>query len=164
MTSIDMSLSEYKHIVDDLNIEIFNIHTSMLAAERENARLVLKIKKLESKNEELELVVVAIENLRQLNEYLENKVKVDKEVEDALVDKVSGLEVKLQAYKNSANIAKGIIDSQSIDKKTAIGYDYSAKKKNKSIAVFFETTSSVKENVPHILKDVDNPLFKKADS
>ena len=117
MTSIDMSLSEYKHIVDDINLEIFNIHTSMLAAEKENARLVLKIKKLESKNEELELVVVAIENLRQLNEYLENKVKVDKEVEDALVDKVSGLEVKLQAYKNSANIAKGIIDSQSIDKK-----------------------------------------------
>ena len=164
MTSIDMSLSEYKHIVDDLNLEIFNIHTSMLAAEEENARLVLKIKKLESKNEELELVVVAIENLRQLNEYLENKVKVDKEVEDALVAKVSGLEVKLQAYKNSANIAKGIIDSQSIDKKTAIGYDYSAKKKNKNTAIFFETTSSVKENVPHILKDVDNPLFKKADS
>ena len=117
MTSIDMSLSEYKHIVDDLNLEIFNIHTSMLAAEEENARLVLKIKKLESKNEELELVVVAIENLRQLNEYLENKVKVDKEVEDALVAKVSGLEVKLQAYKNLANIAKGIIDSHLLIRK-----------------------------------------------
>ena len=63
ITSIDMSLSEYKHIVDDLNLEIFNIHTSMLAAEEENARLVLMIKKLESKNEELEIVVVAIENL-----------------------------------------------------------------------------------------------------
>ena len=49
-------------------------------------------------------------------------------------------------------------------RKTAISYDYSAKKKNKSIAIFFETASSVKENVPHILKDVDNPLFKKADS
>ena len=55
----------------------------MLAAEEEYVRLVLKIKKLEYKNEELELVVVAIENLRQLNQYLENKVKVDKEVEDA---------------------------------------------------------------------------------
>ena len=55
ITSIDMSLSEYKNIIDDLNMEIFNIHTSMLAAEEENARLVLKIKKLESKNEELEL-------------------------------------------------------------------------------------------------------------
>ena len=44
-----MSLSEYKHIADDLKLEIFNIHTSMLAAEKENARLILKIKKLESK-------------------------------------------------------------------------------------------------------------------
>ena len=83
-----MSLSEYKYIVDYLNLEIFNIHTSMLIAEEENARLVLKIKKLESKNEELELVVVAIENLRHLNEYLKNKVKVDKELEDAVVAKV----------------------------------------------------------------------------
>ena len=148
MTSIVMSLSEYKHIFDDLNLEIFNIHTSMLASKEENARLVIKIKKLESKNEELVIVVVAMKNLRQLNEYLENKVKVDKEIEDTMVAKVSGLEVKLQAYKNSANIAKGITDSQSIDKKTAIGYDYSAKNKNKSTAINFKTTSSVKENVP----------------
>ena len=108
--------------------------------------------------------MVAIENLIQLNEYIENKVKVDKDVEDALVDKVSSLEVKLQSYNNSANIAKGIIDSQSIDKKTSIGNDYSDKKNNKNIAIFFETDSSDKENVPHTHKDEDNPLFKKADS
>ena len=133
----------------------------MLANEEENARLVLKIKNLESKNEELELVVITIENLRQLNEFLKNKVRDDKEVEDFLVAKVSGLEVKLQAYKNSANITKGIIDSQSLDKKTVIGYDYSDKKKNKSTAIVIETTSSVKENVPHILKDVDYPFLIK---
>ena len=57
----------------------------MLATTEENARLVLKIKKLKSKNEELKFVVVAIENLKHLNEYRENKFKVDKEVEDALV-------------------------------------------------------------------------------
>ena len=82
-------------------------------------------------------MVVAIENLRQPNEYLENKVKVDKEEEDAPEAKVSDLEVKLQAYKNSANIAKGIIDSKSMEKKTTIGYDYSAKKKNKNTEIFF---------------------------
>ena len=56
-----------------------------------------------------------------------------------------------------------MIRKQPIDKKTTIGYDYSAKKKNKNTVIFFETTSSIKKNVPHILKDVDNPLFKKAD-
>ena len=40
-----MSLSKYKHIVDDLNLEIFNIHTIMLVVEEENVRLVLKFKK-----------------------------------------------------------------------------------------------------------------------
>ena len=48
ITSIDISQSEYKNIVDDLYLEKFNIHSSMLAAEEDNGRLVLKILKLES--------------------------------------------------------------------------------------------------------------------
>ena len=39
----------------------------------------------------------------------------------------------------SAYIAMRIIDNQSIEKKTTIGYDYSAKKKNKKTVSFFKT-------------------------
>ena len=64
LTTIDMTNSEYKQSVQDLSIELFNVHTSMLASEKEIARLVLKIKSLESKNEELMLVAVTIEDLK----------------------------------------------------------------------------------------------------
>ncbi|KAK1402380.1 hypothetical protein POM88_001985 [Heracleum sosnowskyi] len=70
LTTIDMSNPEYKKTVQDLSVELFNVHTSMLASEMENAKLVLK---------------------------------------------------------NSALIAKEIIDTQTIGNKTAIGLDYSKK-------------------------------------
>ena len=50
-----MSNSDYKQTVEDLSVEIFIIHTSMLAASEENEKLVLKVKMLETRNEELEL-------------------------------------------------------------------------------------------------------------
>ena len=91
LTTIDMSISEYKATVQDLSVEMFNIHTSMLATETENARLVQKVKDLESRNEELELVVVTVEDLKQKIEYLENKVKCDAEIETILRNKISEL-------------------------------------------------------------------------
>ena len=46
-----MSNSEYKKTVEELSVEMFNVHTSMLAANEENERLVLKVKMLESRNQ-----------------------------------------------------------------------------------------------------------------
>lgn len=161
--SIDMSTSDYKQTVNELNTEIYNLYTSMLASEEEIARLVLKNKKLESRNEELELVAVTIENLKQSNEYLENRVKCDDEMEKALRQKISELDFKFQAYKNSANIAKELIDNQTLEQKVGIGFDYSIKK-NKHKMDFSEKIVFVKERVPQVLKNVNTPLFKKATS
>ena len=36
-----------KQTVEDLSVEMFNIHTSMLAANEENEKLALKVKMLE---------------------------------------------------------------------------------------------------------------------
>ena len=71
-------------MVEDLSIETINIHKSMLALEEENAKLVLKNQMLDAKNQELEIVVVVVEDLKQKNEYLENKVKCNSEIEVAL--------------------------------------------------------------------------------
>ncbi|KAK1363912.1 CCHC-type domain-containing protein [Heracleum sosnowskyi] len=160
LTTIDMSNSEYKKTVQDLSVELFNVHTSMLASEIENAKLVLKIKNLESKNEELMLVAVTLEDLKQRNEYLENKVKCNGEIETILRKQISDLDLKLNAYKNSALIAKEIIDTQTLGNKTAIGFDYS-KKTGKKIVEFPVTRPAVKKNTPHILKNVDCPVFVK---
>ena len=64
LTTIDMFISEYKATVQGLSVEMFNFHTSMLASETENARLVQKVKDLETRNKELELVVVTVEDLK----------------------------------------------------------------------------------------------------
>ena len=56
--TVKMSNSDYKQNVEDLSVEIFNIHTSMLAASEENEKLVLKVKMLETRNEEIELACV----------------------------------------------------------------------------------------------------------
>ena len=58
LSTVEMSNSDYKQIVEDLSVEMFNIHTSMLAANEENEKLVLKVKMLETRNEELELTCV----------------------------------------------------------------------------------------------------------
>ena len=136
----------------------------MLALEEENAKLVLKNQILDARNSELELVAITIEDLKQKNEYLENKVKCNSEIEIALRKKLVELETKLQAYKNSANIAKEIIDKQCLEKKTAIGFDYSSKKIGKKPVEDSAQSNIIKNDVPHFLKNVNNPVFKKPTS
>ena len=46
---------------------------------------------------ELELVAITVEDLKQKNEYLENKVKCNSNIEIALRTKLAELEAKLQA-------------------------------------------------------------------
>ena len=85
---------------------MFNIHTSMLAASEENEKLVLKVKMLETKNEELELACVGVLDLKPKIEYLENKDKRNKEVESALRTKLAEVEETLKAYKIVVNASK----------------------------------------------------------
>ena len=109
-------------------------------------------------------MVVDVEDLKQKNEYLENKFKCNSEIEVALRTQVAELETKLQAYKNSANISKEIIDKQCIEKKTVIGFDYSSKKTGKKPEEDSVQSNTVNDNVPHVLKNVSNPVFKKPTS
>lgn len=75
---------------------------------------------LESKNEELGLIVCNIEDLKQKYEYLENKVKCNEQIESIPRNQITELELKLKAYQNSANLAKELIDNQIIRTKTVI--------------------------------------------
>ena len=166
LTPTVMSSTAYEETIAELGFEVYNLHTSVLASEAENTKLVLKITKLESKIEELNLVALTVENLKQRNEYLENKVKCNEEIERSLNAKIAELELKVNAYKNSANIAKDIIDSQRTERKTAIGFDYSSldKKKNKHVKTTFVSggplDSPERVDVPHVIKNSANPVFK----
>ena len=63
---------------------MYDALTSLSAANEKNAKLVLRVKILETKNEQLELVEVKFFNLEQKNEYLENNIKCMTEIESYL--------------------------------------------------------------------------------
>ena len=123
LSTVEMSNSDYKQTVEDLSVEMFNIHTSMLAPSVENEKLVLKVKMLETRNEELELACVGVLDVNQKIEYLENKDKCNKEVEFALT-KLSEVEETLKAYKIAANASKIELDKKLNINKTCIGLWY----------------------------------------
>ena len=79
-----MSNKDYKKQIEEFGIQMYNALTSLSAANKENAKLVLRVKILKTKNEQLELVEVKCFNLEQTNEYLENKIKCMTEVETYL--------------------------------------------------------------------------------
>ena len=76
LSTIEMSNIYYKQTIEDLSVKMFNIHTSMLAASEENEKLVLKVKMLETRNEELELACVNMLYLKQKIEYLGTRTNV----------------------------------------------------------------------------------------
>ena len=76
-----MSNKDYRKQIEELGVEMYNVLTSLSAGNEENAKLVLRVKILETKNEQLELVEVKFYDLMQKNEYLENKIKCMNEVE-----------------------------------------------------------------------------------
>ena len=84
LTTIEMSVEDYKHIVEKLSTDLFNIHTSMTCANEEIARLSSKNALLIKKNEELELIVVQVENLEEKIEYLQNKILCASQIEKSL--------------------------------------------------------------------------------
>lgn len=53
----------------------------MLASEVENGRWILKVSKLDERTDELTLKNLIITNLKERNEYIENKVKSNVEIE-----------------------------------------------------------------------------------
>ena len=74
LTSVDMSPSEYKLTVEKLSVEMFNIHTSLTAANEKIARLNVENAELVNINEELGLNLVEFKTANQEVEYLKNKM------------------------------------------------------------------------------------------
>lgn len=93
LTTIDMSNSENKTTMQELTVELFNVHISMIAHEFQNSRLILKFKNLKSKNEELGLIVVLLDDLKQKNWVLKKKVKCNEEIKTILRNQIFVLEI-----------------------------------------------------------------------
>ena len=157
-----MSNSDYKETVENLSVEIFNIHTSMLDASEENEKLVLKVKMLETRNEELELACVGVLDLKHKIEYLENKYRCNKEVEFALRTKLSEVEETLKAYKIAANASKIEQDKNLNINKTCIGLGYEDLKKVGKKHVKVDDTELVQDQeAPFVVQHVFKPMYRQ---
>ena len=160
--TIEMSNTDYKQIVEELSVEMFNIHTSMITASEENEKLVLKVKILETKNEELELACINVLDLKQKIEYLENKDKCNKEVESALRTKLSKVEETLKAYKIAENTTKIDQDRNLNSNKTCIGLGYEdLKKVSKKHVKVDDTERVLDQEALFVVQDVSKPKYKQ---
>ena len=159
-STFEISNSDYKQTVEDLSVKMFNIHTSMLVASEKNEKLVLKVKILETRNEELELACVGVLDLKQKIEYLENKDKCNKEVESALRTKLSEVEETLKSYKIATNASK-IEQNKTLNiNKTHIGLGYDDLKKDSKKHVKVDDTERVLDlKAPFVVQDVSKPMY-----
>ena len=101
ISSIKLSNAEYKMIVEKLTFEMFNVHTSMTAANEDIQKLSAINSKLISRNEHLELMLLNIEALKQELEYLKNKIIYLEQIEKDLREKLAENELQIKVYQNS---------------------------------------------------------------
>ena len=79
-----------------MSVEIFHIHTSLVVATEEVSRLTKANEKLKSGKQNMDLLLVELESVKQENEYLKNKLKCANEIETVLREKIEKNEVKLK--------------------------------------------------------------------
>ena len=159
ISSIKMSNAEYKMLIEKRTSEMFNVHTSMTAANEKIQKLSTSNSKLIKKNEHLEFYIVNIAALKQEVEYLKNKIMCAEKIEKVLRDKLAENGSKIKAYQNSSALVSAYHDKNQQNCKIGIDFDYVDTKDKKNLSYKSKTPS--KEKGPQILKNISNPVFKR---
>ena len=92
---------------------------------------------------------------------LENGVNLYKQLELNLEEIITNLETKVRGYYNSTVKPKEIFNQQAISKTVGIDYDYNEVVEKLSINSP-NRVSAKERGIPHVLKGVDKPLFRKS--
>ena len=156
----NLSDEQNRKNADAFSTEIFNLHMSLVASSEENEKLSLKCRMLEARVEELEGKCNEDTLLKESNEYLEHKLKIQIELEAYLREQLAESQVKCEAYKATANSI--LVDSTTHKNITGveIGFDYSKKNLNRPIN-FGVRDDATKEGTPSVLKCAVKPLFRQ---
>ena len=140
---------------------IYHLSGSLDCAQRDNKRMILENTTLENEVLELRKVHINQDELKTQVSFLENMVKFYKELETILKGKIADLELKASAMFKSCTVAKEIFNKQAVDQTVGIGYDY-----NEAVGLLGINTpnlvSAKERGIPHVLKGVDEPLFRKS--
>ena len=127
----------------------------------ENDRIILFNTNHEKEVKELRLVHINQDKLKEEVSFLENRVNCYKQLEINLKEIITSLETKVRGYYNSTVKSKEIFNRQAISQTVGIGYDYNEAVGKLSINSP-NRVSAKERGIPHVLKGVDKPLFKKS--
>ncbi|KAK1357145.1 hypothetical protein POM88_050401 [Heracleum sosnowskyi] len=155
-----MSTDEYKKTIKDLSVEMFNVYTSLSAANEEITRLSKLNETLKSENESLVHKTSSLDSLAQENARLKNELKCAKEVEEFLRNEIAENEFKIKAYKNSSKIVQDYNDKHTENQTVGIGFSYGIRPGKETVIQDCSGNAAVK---PTILKKVKTPIFKAAE-
>ena len=138
---------------------VYHLGGSLDCARRDNELLNQQIKDLEKEVNELRLVHINQDKLKEQVSFLENRVDCYRQLETILKDKITSLEAKVKAYFNSCSKSKEFYNKQAVNQTSGIGYDYNAAIGELGINSPPHVCAKGRE-VPHVLKGVDEPLYK----
>ena len=140
---------------------VYHLGGTLDCAQRENDNIILQNNALEKKVKELITLHINQDKLKQEVAFLENRVNYYRQLEINLKEIITGLETKVKGYYNSNVKAKEIFNQQAISKTVGICFDY-----NEAVGklnINYPNKVSAKERgIPHVLKGVDKPLFRKS--
>ena len=140
---------------------IYHLSGTLDCAIRDNDRIILQNNALEKEVKELRSVHFNQDKLKGEVAILENRVNLYKQLEINLKKIINSLETKVRGYYNSTVKAKEIFNQQAINQTVGIGYDY-----NEAIGKLSinspNRVSAKERGIPHVLKGVDKPLFRKS--
>ncbi|KAL8116056.1 hypothetical protein AgCh_022517 [Apium graveolens] len=160
LMAIDGNTSSSRKEVKFTNAElVYHLGGSLDCARRDNEILIQQIKDLEKEVNELRLVYINQDKLKEQVSFLENKVNCYRQLETILKDKITGLETKVKAYFISCSKAKEFYNKQAINKTSGICFDYNIAIGELGINSPPHVCAKGRE-VPHVLKGVDKPLNK----
>ncbi|KAL8133773.1 hypothetical protein AgCh_009008 [Apium graveolens] len=130
--------SQYNETVEKMSMEMFHIHTSLVATTEE---------------------LVEHETVKQENEYLKNKLKCAIEIEVVLREKLEKNKVKLKSFRNASQLVGQYHEKNKPCARIAIGLNYDALN-NKRKVEGDKGKETVSEDVPAVLRKVGSHMFK----
>ena len=140
---------------------MYHLSGTLDCAIRENDRRIFQNNALEKEVKELRTVHINQDKLKEEIVIFENIVNLYKQLEINLKEIITNLETNIRGYYTSTVKAKEIFNQKAISQTVGIGYDYN--EAVEKLSMNSPNRVSAKERgIPHVLKGVDKPLFRKS--
>ncbi|KAL8099537.1 hypothetical protein AgCh_031976 [Apium graveolens] len=132
---LELEANPFKETVEKMSMEMFYIHTSLVAAIEEVSRLSKANEKLDIEKQDLKQQLVELKTVKQENEYLKNKLK------------------------NASQLVGQYHEKNNPCANISIGLDYDALNNNRKVDSD-RGKVTISEDVPVMLRKVGSPMFK----